>query len=460
MQIEQGMAKDVHITYIGGGSRGWAWNLMSDLAVEKSMAGVVTLYDIDHEAAEKNVIIGNAYKSNFTYRCVDSLRESLQGADFVVISILPGTFDAMEYDVHQPEKMGIYQSVGDTTGPGGILRALRTMPMYVEIAEAIRDVAPNAWVINYTNPMSVCVRILYDVFPQIKAFGCCHEVFDTQEILGHIAEKELGVEKIQRREVKINVQGVNHFTWITEASYNGVDLMSYYAAFAREHATNGWQLDNSKNWLNNYFTSANIVKFDLFNRFGCIAAAGDRHLAEFCPGWYLKDPETANSFKFALTPVSWRKKNLEKLLAESQRKVSGEEEVTIKESGEEGVRQMKALLGLGDFVTNVNLPNRGQIPNVAEGVVVETNALFSANGVRPLNAGKMDEALLQMTSPHIFMQNQLIKSYREKSLRPAFHAFLMNPLVHVSVQQAKQLFSEMVDGTKEYLQHYDLKEEL
>ena len=132
-------AEDVKIAYIGGGSRGWAWGLMSDLAAVDDMSGSVALYDIDRQAAEKNAVIGNRMKdleesrSVWTYAAADSLREALTGADFVVISILPGTFDEMESDVHAPEKYGIYQSVGDTAGPGGLMRGLRTIPMFEEI---------------------------------------------------------------------------------------------------------------------------------------------------------------------------------------------------------------------------------------------------------------------------------------------------------------------------------------
>ncbi len=102
------------------------------------------------------------------YKTYSTIGEALTGADFVVISILPGTFDEMAVDVHMPERLGIWQSVGDTAGPGGIIRALRTIPMYVTIAEAIRDYAPKAWVMNYTNPMSLCVKTLYHVFPKLK----------------------------------------------------------------------------------------------------------------------------------------------------------------------------------------------------------------------------------------------------------------------------------------------------
>ena len=189
MKYENNKMSDIRIAYIGGGSRGWAWGLMSDLVYTEDISGEVRLYDIDPEAARKNEIIGNMHnslpeaKSVWTYRAAETPAETLTGADFVVISILPGTFEDMASDVHEPEKYGIYQSVGDTTGPGGIVRAMRTVPMFEEIAENIRKYAPGAWVINYTNPMSICTRTLYRVFPEIKAFGCCHEVFGTQEFL-------------------------------------------------------------------------------------------------------------------------------------------------------------------------------------------------------------------------------------------------------------------------------------
>ena len=204
MKYKDKKVQDVQIAYIGGGSRGWAWTFMTDLALEPDMSGTIRLYDIDREAAEANEVIGNAVsagedaKGKWEYRICATLGEALTGADFAVISILPGTFDEMEADVHLPERLGIWQSVGDTAGPGGMMRALRTIPMFVEIAEAVKEYAPEAWVINYTNPMSLCVKTLYHTFPEIKAFGCCHEVFGTQKVLKGILEEEYGLQDIRR----------------------------------------------------------------------------------------------------------------------------------------------------------------------------------------------------------------------------------------------------------------------
>ena len=157
------------VAYIGGGSRGWAWGFMRDIISDGQISGTVRLYDIDREAAERNQKIGTMLAahpdaaSKWAFEVSSSLQEALTGADFVVISILPGTFAHMRGDVHLPERVGVYQSVGDTVGAGGFMRAMRTIPMFVEIAEAIRDFAPNAFVINYTNPMTLCVRTLYEV---------------------------------------------------------------------------------------------------------------------------------------------------------------------------------------------------------------------------------------------------------------------------------------------------------
>ena len=207
MQYKNNKVSDIQIAYIGGGSRGWAWTFMTDLALEPQISGTIRLYDIDVQAAQNNAVIGNRVSSRkdavgkWTYQTCQSLQEALNGCDFVVISILPGTFDEMESDVHLPERLGIYQSVGDTAGPGGMIRALRTIPMFVEIGEAIRKYAPQAWVINYTNPMTLCVKTLYRVFPQIKAFGCCHEVFGTQSLLGRVLREEAGVDGATREDI-------------------------------------------------------------------------------------------------------------------------------------------------------------------------------------------------------------------------------------------------------------------
>lgn len=465
MNYRNNRAEDVKIAYIGGGSRGWAWGLMADLAKCKKMSGQVRLYDIDEAAAKCNEIIGNKLNglegcvSKWSYQSFSTLKEALTGADFVVISILPGTFEEMASDVHEPEKYGIYQSVGDSTGPGGIVRALRTIPMFEVIGNAIRENCPNAWVINYTNPMAVCVAALYRVFPQIKAFGCCHEVFGTQKFLLSVLEEETGIKSEKRQDIKINVLGVNHFTWLTSASYRNIDLFPLYQNFLKKYGDSGYEEGKDENWMNNSFDSNQKIKMYLFRQYGLIAAAGDRHLAEFCPGqWFLKDPDTVKDWGFGLTTVDWRKKDLEKRLKRSRDLTNGTETFVFNETGEEGVEQMCALLGLGDLHTNVNIPNQGQIPNLPLGAVVETNAFFTSDHVTPDFAGAIPESIYPMVAHICGEQQMIVKAALERDLALAFEAFLADPLVRIPLQEAKELFLAMLENTADYLSEYPLEE--
>ena len=465
MQYSQHKVQDIRIAYIGGGSRGWAWGLMSDLAACGDISGQVALYDIDFQAAKDNEIIGNKFKeaqgarSHWDYTAVKTLDQALTGADFVVISILPGTFDEMDSDVHAPEKYGIYQSVGDTTGPGGIVRAMRTLPMFEVIAQGIKACCPRAWVINYTNPMTLCVRTLYRIFPEIRAFGCCHEVFGTQKFLARMVEEVFGAEDVGRHEIKVNPVGVNHFTWLTSAVWQNHDLFPHYRDFCRKYRDGYLTGDGAvdSNWMNNSFASTEKVKMDLFLRFGYIAAAGDRHLAEFCPGkWYLESPERVREMQFGLTPVSWRKNDLKERMERSTRLRTGQEAVKINGTGEEGVNQIRALLGLCDLVTNVNLPNRGQIPNLPLEAVVETNAVFRCGSLDPVQAGPVPSEIYPLIARICGEQELVSEGIAGCDLGKIFAAFTNDPLVTCGLADAGRLFQEMSENTKAYLSMYDL----
>lgn len=462
MQYIDGKMKDVNIAYIGGGSRGWAWTFMTDLAREEKLSGEIRLYDIDKKAAENNEKIGNHISSRkeavgkWKYVVKDTLKDALTGADFVVISIMPGTFDEMESDVHTPERLGIYQSVGDTAGPGGIIRALRTLPMFREFAEAIRDYSPNAWVINYTNPMTLCVKMLYHVFPKIKAFGCCHEVFGTQNVLAGILKKEGYVTgDIERRDIQINVLGINHFTWFDYASYKGMDLFPIYRKYIDEHFDEGFDSSETENWINRCFACKHRVKMDLFKRYGLIAAAGDRHLAEFMPGdTYLKDPATVESWDFGLTPVSWRKEDLKQKLERSKRLAEFSEEIELNPTGEEGILLIKALCGLERVVSNVNIPNTGlQIANLPKEAVVETNAIFERDAIRPIYAGYIPDNVLSLVMPHIKNHERTLKAAETCDRNLVKEAFKEDPLVKGRATDAEieKLADDMIDNTIKYL---------
>ncbi|MEC2060176.1 alpha-galacturonidase LplD [Bacillus stercoris] len=434
----------IKIAYIGGGSQGWARSLMSDLAIDERMSGMVALYDLDFEAAQRNEVIGN-YSGNgrWRYEAVSTLKKALSGADIVIISILPGSLDDMEIDVHLPERCGIYQSVGDTVGPGGIIRGLRAVPIFAEIARAIRDYAPESWVINYTNPMSVCTRALYKVFPGIKAIGCCHEVFGTQKLLAEMVTERLGIEVPRREDIHVNVLGINHFTWITAASYRHIDLLPIFREFSSHYGESGYELEG-ESWRDSVFHSAHRVAFDLFETYGAIPAAGDRHLAEFLPGPYLKQPEV---WKFHLTPISFRKQDRALKRQETDRFIQQQRGVAGKASGEEGVNIIAALLGLGELVTNVNMPNQGQVSNLPIQAIVETNAFITRNSVKPIFSGALPKGVEMLAARHVSNQEAVAEAGLTKDTGLAFQAFLNDPLVMIDRNDAEQLFDDMHQST-------------
>lgn len=451
--------KKVNIAYIGGGSRLWARSLMSDLALEPDLSGSVKLYDIDHEAAKNNAVIGNLMmklpeaKGQFVFEVAETLEACLKDADFVLISILPATFDEMHTYVHGPEKWGVYQPVGDTAGPAGLFRALIMMPIYQEIAKTIEKVCPKAWVINFTNPMTMCVQTLYHVFPDIKAYGNCHEVFHVQDILARALKEELGIDA-KRQEISINPLGINHFTWINQAHYKDIDLLPIYDRFARKYQNTGIYQDT---WVDRGpFGSAEKVKFDLYLKYHVIAAAGDRHLVEFLPQHtYVKDPSMVESWRFFLTPVKRRVEIKKEGNDHALAMIKGEVPATLTPSGEEGVLQMKALLGLTEFVTNVNIMNDGQISNLPLGHVVETNALFRKDSVKPVFSGAMPNEPLSLTLPHVYIHELLIQAFDHRDLKYAKEALLRDPYTsHLTPHDKMMMFDEITSKIRPYLSYY------
>ena len=457
------MQKKIKICYIGGGSKLWARVFMSDLAVAEGLTGEISLYDIDKEAAERNAKIGGYInqnpntKSRFAYTVCDHLEDALEGATFVVISILPGTFKEMRSDVHAPEKYGIYQSVGDTAGPGGVLRAMRTVPLYEEFAKKIKEYCPDAWVINFTNPMSICVKTLYDVFPEIKAFGCCHEVFHAQKLLTVMLKELRGIET-DRRGIYTDACGINHFTWITEAKYQEVDLLSLIPEFKEKYGAEGYYEEGGDRFAFRYnpFAYGNKVKLDLYERYGALAAAGDRHLVEFLPNtWYLKNPETVKEWAFNLTTVDYREKDQEEKIADTIAMAEGQKEFPVEKSDEEAVELLKALLGFGTVVSNVNMPNRGQMPQMPMGAIVETNCVFSNDCVSPVVSKPLPTGAANLVYRCLVNVDNTYEGIKERNLEKLFQAFVNQPLCNcLTLEEAKELFREMCVNTREYLDPY------
>jgi alpha-galactosidase len=444
------------IAYLGGGSRDWARKLMIDLALCPDLTGEVALYDIDMDSARLNEQLGNwlqgqaGVRSHWHYRAVPALRDALQNADFVIISIQPGPLELMAEEIALAEGYGLFFPVGDTTGAPGLIRGLRSASIYKEFAEALATYCPNAWIINYTNPMSICTRTLTRVAPQLKVFGCCHEVFWTQNMLARVASQYLDIEIPLRNEIQVNVLGINHFTWIDKATYREYDLLD----LLRQHleqpgALHTFTRAEVESW-NDWFYSADQVKFALFQRFGILAAAGDRHLVEFLPG-FIQSPD--NLFKWGIirTPVSWRIERWATAPRKTRDLLNGLTPLVLEPSAEEGVNMIKALLGVGDLVTNVNMENVGQISNLPLHAVVETNAYFSRANVRPLWAGALPPGIAPVINQHVANQELIVEAALTNDMPLAFQAFFNDPSSPLPIDVAWEFFNRMLQINQQYL---------
>lgn len=458
--------KKIKIAYLGGGSKEWARVFMTDLALTTDIYGEIALYDIDTLSAIRNQKIGGYINKDprtitkWDYQVYENIDGALKEATFVVISILPGTFKEMQSDVHAPEKYGIFQSVGDTVGPGGVLRSMRTIPAYEYFARKIKECCPNAWVINFTNPMNICVKALYDVFPEIKAFGCCHEVFHTQDFLRCVLKETTGIETNSRKDIYTDVYGINHFTWFTQARYQDIDILKLLPEFMTKfYATGYYEHGSADQYKTDYFAYSNRVKMNLYQRYGVLGAAGDRHLVEFMNNsWYLKDRETVEYWKFNLTPVKFRMDRQIERIQESQEMAEGKKFLNVVKSDEEAVDLMKAILGLKTMISNCNMPNVGQCPGLPLGSIVETNCVFSNDLVKPITAHEPPTEVKNLISRNLLNIDTCYQGIKERNLDKIFASFVNQPLCsNLSIEQAKSLFKEMLVNTRKYLeQYYDI----
>ena len=451
--------RNIRIAFLGGGSMNFGWQFISELAGEELLGGTVLLYDTDKQLALTNEVIGNKLrehptnKSNFIYLTVDKIEEALRNADFVIISITQGTIEEMVSDIHLPEMYGIYQSSGESSGPSGIMRSIRTLPQYIEFAEKIKEICPDAWVINLSSPMAVCMDVLYKTFPKIKAVGCSNEPLYSQELIAEFVSQETDGKSISRREIKTNLVGINGFSWFTEAAYQGEDVMGIFKKNTERYSLSGYEKHPGE-YKANPFASANMVKFDMFLRYGAIAAAADRNIADFCPPWYVKTPKIACAWKLGMISVNYLKKRRNERLLRSKKLMTGEEYLKVGSSKNDCVNIIKALIGISNIITNGDLPNNGQVSNLPVGAVVQTNCLFSQNSVKPVMSGELPDELCSLTLRHVYNQKTLVKSVLEKDLDIAFNAFLNDPLVTSDLASSTELFKEMLAGIRAHLVYY------
>ncbi len=449
--------RGLKLTCIGGGSKNWIPQIMTDLALCDDLTGTVALYDINLEAARQNVVRGDMIfshpdaRTRFIVEPHADIGDALDGADFVVIAIQPGSITMMAGDIDIAKRYGVPHAVGDTAGPAGTVRSLRTIPIYVDFAHQIMDHCPDAWVMNCTNPMAICVSTLYEAEPDIRAFGYCHEVLNTQDHLSEVIEEHFGEKPDDREDVDIEASGVNHFTMATSAGWQGTDL---FPILRERMARAGFfadrtEISRDRKLEGQWFTSEFLIAYDFLRRFDVFGAAGDRHLAEFVP-WYLSTEDTLHRWGALLTPSSFR---LEKAKAEDKPPEPPEK---LEPSGGQNLRQLRALMGLKDLETTTNIPNSGQVPGLPLGAVLESNVRFRRDAIEARVVAPLPPAVQALQRRILDVHRATLRAGLEREKDLALRAFLLDPLVHLSPDTAREMLDEMLEATKELLPGWDL----
>ena len=308
------------ITIIGGGSYQWTPKLLVDFVNTPALRDAeIVLHDIDPVPIPRMVELAEHLAAlqgiGLSATGTTDRRPALDGADFVVVNISTGGFTSMRHDLEIPERHGVRQSVGDTVGPGGVLRALRNIPVFLDIARDVEDLCPDAWLLNLTNPMTAICRAVTRETP-LKTVGLCHEITITQFLLSLLLD-------VSFLDLTLTVGGVNHLPFVTELDVAGDDgferLRILLADADRREGEplamaipDGLEFDkhsDGADWTKGDLLANWRVKLELFARFGVLPGAGDRHLAEFFPNFLTEESGWGERWGIGLTTIADRERD-------------------------------------------------------------------------------------------------------------------------------------------------------
>jgi alpha-galactosidase/6-phospho-beta-glucosidase family protein len=438
---------ETRICFIGGGSYNWMPKLLGDLALTNDLAGTIVLHDINAAALDDIERYGRRVfqktGSSFNIETTTDLDRGLDGAEFVVVTITTGGLDTMALDLDIPEKYGIFQSVGDTVGPGGLSRALRNVPVMVGIAQAIERRCPDAWMLNLTNPLTVLTRAV-TMTTRIKAMGLCHELFGVRGALmrwfgGSVTDFEM------------RVAGINHLIWILDMTIRGRDGLQ----MVREAAAEGQMppLPPSRGAWHEPFVDRWKLKLKLFELYGALPAAGDRHLAEFFPYFLLEETGQGSDYGVQLTRIAHRRQQVASAQSTVRAAIAAPEFPSVTRSQEATSDIISAVVNGRSVRTIVNLPNTGQIDNLPRGAVVETLAEITSAGAFPHTVGALPGGVLSTLEPHVVNQELIVRAALEGDRQLALQAMVNDPLVH-DLPKAKAILDELLAAHANYLPQF------
>ncbi len=437
----QGGVQMTRIVFIGAGSFGFTRTLVRDILTFPLLRDAeLVLMDIDKERlsyitkAVKMIVAKGKYPAKV--RATMNRKEALKGADAVICTILAGGVDVWRYDIEIPKKYGVDINVGDTRGPAGIFRALRTIPVMLSICRDIQRQCPGAILLNYTNPMAMLCHAMQRE-TSVQVTGLCHSVQGTAEMLA-------GWIGAPMDEITYVCAGINHMAWYLEFKRNGKDA---YPAIRK--AVRNPEIYNEE-----------IVRNEMFKHLGYYVTESSGHNSEY-NWWFRKRPDLIE--KYCTHGTGWNPGVYAYILGEYlKREKTWKKDirdwlkagkVDLKRGHEYAASIVNAYAGGEMFKFNGNVPNTGLISNLPEGACVEVPVLADRRGFNPIAVGALPPHLAILNKVSVDIEMMAVEACLTGDPTMVYHAICYDPLTAsvLSLSEIKKMVQEMLNKNKPHL---------
>jgi len=430
------------ITFVGAGSAVFTYEIITDiLATPALAAGTFALVDIDAERLElvRRVAELAVAKSGKSWRVEASIerRDVLAGTDYLINTIEVAGLPNVRHDFDIPMKYGVNQCIGDTIGPGGLFKALRTLPAWLDILADTGRLAPGALVINYTNPMSITCLVGIRA-SKLPIVGLCHSIPHTAEQLAEY----LG---IPRDEIQYRAAGVNHAAWLVELRRNGEDLYPLLREKAKIPA----------------IYEQDPVRFEMMFHFGAFPTESSGHFSEYVP-YFRKRPDLIKKYTraaylgetgfYANNWPTWRRESDD----EMRQMIAGKQAIELQRGPEYASYIIEAKETNTPTLIYGNVLNTGLITNLPQTGVVEVACLADRNGVQPTYFGALPAQLAAIDAAHIAFHELATTAVLEQNREAAVYALMLDPLTAAvcSPAEIRAMFDEMATVEAPYLPNW------
>jgi alpha-galactosidase len=455
------------ITIVGGGSYHWAPRLLADFANTPSLNDVhVVLHDLDAERMKLMQDLGSEIAARrgiaMTVEAEGDRRRALEGADFVITALSVGGFDSMQHDIEIPQRFGIRQPIGDSVGPGGILRALRSVPVLLDIARDVEAVAPDAWLVNVTNPLTaLCRSVTRET--NVKTVGLCNEWVGCSWVLSLLFDCGMA-------EIDPILGGVNHYPLATSLRVAGED-----DAFVRLHALlgepqraatepiwmdpperAGWvKVSPAEYWTKLDVIENNRVRFELFRRFGVLVGSGDHHSVGFMPSFVHARNDYGRDWRVHHYGMPGHRRDADDDVAHYEG-MRDAPDVTRMPSGELVAQLLEGMVTGKPQQLPVNLPNEGNVTNLDAGAVVEIMGVADGTGVQGRDKTTVPGILGEFLRRINVVQEWTVEAAVAGDRELVLEAMLADPIAaQAPYEQIIQMTDEMLAATARWLPHFD-----